>query len=66
MPGAPNRVPTIWFIQDAVDAEKLRDRLDRLAALGVDEVVVAFDTVEADEILPALDAYEKVIAANAG
>jgi probable F420-dependent oxidoreductase len=58
--------PIIWFIQDAIDAERLRARLDRLAALGVDEVVVAFDTVEADEILPALDAYEKVIAANAG
>ena len=58
--------PIIWFIQVAVDAERLRSRLERLAELGVDEVVVAFDTVEVDEILPALDAYEKVIAANAG
>ena len=58
--------PIIWFIQDAVDADKLRARLERLAALDVDEVVVAFDTVEADEILRALDSYEKVIAANVG
>ena len=41
-------------------------RLERLAALDVEEVVIAFDTVERDEILPVLDRYEKVIAANAG
>ncbi len=58
--------PIIWFIQDAVDGEKLRTRLERLTALGVDEVVVAFDTAEKDEILPLLDRYAQVIAANAG
>ena len=57
--------PTVWVIQDVVDAEKLGARIERLAALDVEEVVVAFDTVERDEILPVLDRYEKVIAANA-
>lgn len=57
--------PIVWFIQDAVDAEKLRPRFERLAELGVDEVVVAFDAIGADEVLRALDSYEKVIADNA-
>ena len=38
--------PIIWFVQDVVDDEKLRARLERLTSLGVAEVVVAFDTVE--------------------
>jgi probable F420-dependent oxidoreductase len=63
--GRSDSGPIIWFVQDAVDDERFRARLERLAALGVAEVVVAFDTVDKDEILPALDAYEKVIAANA-
>jgi len=58
--------PIIWFIEDAVDGEKLGTRLERLTALEVDEVVVAFDSVEKDEILPLLDRYAQVIAANAG
>jgi probable F420-dependent oxidoreductase len=58
--------PTVWVIQDVVDAENLGRRLERLAALDVEEVVVAFDTVDRDEILPVLDRYEKVIAENAG
>ena len=58
--------PIVWVIQDVVDAEKLGARLERLAALAVDEIVVAFETIETDEILPVLDRYEKVIAANAG
>ena len=66
-PDASTAGPTVWVIQDVVDDdEKLRARLERLAALDVDEIVVAFDTVERDEILPVLDRYEKVIAANAG
>ena len=59
--------PIVWFVEDVVhEDDKVRTRLDRLAHLGVAEVVVAFDTVEKDEILPVLDRYEKVIAANAG
>ena len=46
--------------------DNVGDRLDRLAALDVDEVVIAFDTIDRNEILPVLDRYEKVIAANAG
>jgi probable F420-dependent oxidoreductase len=63
--GRPASGPKVWVTQDVVDDEKFRTRLERLAALAVDEVVVAFDTVEKDEILPVLDRYEKVIAANA-
>ena len=59
--------PIIWFVEDVVvDDDKLRTRLERLASLAVDEIVVAFDTTDKDEILPVLDRYEKVIAANAG
>ena len=64
--GRPAAGPTVWVIQDAADADKVGDRLERLAALDVEEVVVAFDTVDRNEILPVLDRYEKVIAANAG
>ncbi|MGZ4242522.1 MAG: LLM class F420-dependent oxidoreductase [Actinomycetota bacterium] len=64
--GRPVSGPTVWVIQDVVDDAKLCARLERLAALGVSEVVIAFDTVERDEILAVLDRYEKVIAVNAG
>jgi probable F420-dependent oxidoreductase len=56
--------PIVWVVQDVVDDEKLQARLERLSSLGVAEVVVAFDTVEKDEILPVLDRYEKVISSN--
>ena len=58
--------PTVWVTQDVVDDAKLGARLERLAALAVDQIVVAFDTVARDEILPVLDRYEKVISALAG
>jgi probable F420-dependent oxidoreductase len=64
--GRPASGPTIWVIQEVVEDETFGARLDRLADLGVDQVVVAFDTVERDEILPVLDRYEKVLTANAG
>jgi probable F420-dependent oxidoreductase len=57
--------PIIWAIQGIVGDEALRADLERLGSLGVAEVVVAFDTTETDEILPVLDRYAKVIAANA-
>ena len=57
--------PIIWAIQGIVDDEKLRVSLEQLNALGVAEVVVGFDAIEKDEILPVLDRYAKVIAANA-
>jgi probable F420-dependent oxidoreductase len=58
--------PIIWAIQGIVDDEDLRRRLERFHALGVAEVVISFDTILKDEILPVLDRYAKVIAANAG
>ena len=64
--GRPASGPIIWVIQDVVDGNKLGARLERLAALGVDEVVIAFDTDDRDQILPVLDRYEKVIGATAG
>ncbi len=64
--GRPESGPTVWVVQDVVDADRLGPRLERLAALDVEEVVVAFDTVDRDEILPVLDRYENVLAANSG
>jgi probable F420-dependent oxidoreductase len=64
--GRPESGPIIWAIQDVVDDDRLQARLERLDSLGVAEVVIAFDTVEKDEVLPVLDRYAKVIAANAG
>ena len=58
--------PVIWAIQGIVDDEALRIALERLGALGVAEVVVAFDTIERDEVLPVLDRYATVIAAHVG
>jgi len=58
--------PIIWAIQGIVDDETLRADLQRLHDLGVAEVVIAFDAIEKNEILPVLDRYAKVIAANAG
>ncbi len=63
--GRPEAGPVVWFVQDVVDDERFRSRLERLALLGVAEVVVAFDTTDKDQILPVLDRYEKVIAAFA-
>ena len=63
--GRPAAGPTIWVVQDAVDGDKVGGRLERLAALDVEEVVFAFDTVDPTEILPLLDRYEKVIAEHA-
>ena len=57
--------PIVWAIQGIVDDEELRVSLERLNSVGVAEVVVSFDTIEKDEILPVLDRYGKVIAANA-
>lgn len=64
--GRPTSGPIIWVIQGIVDDEDLRHRLERCHSMGVAEVLVAFDTVERDEILPVLDRYSRVIAANAG
>ncbi|WP_007508159.1 TIGR03619 family F420-dependent LLM class oxidoreductase [Pseudofrankia saprophytica] len=64
--GRPASGPVIWVVQDPVDDDRFQARLERLASLGVAEVVVAFDTVDKDEILPVLDRYAKLIAANAG
>jgi probable F420-dependent oxidoreductase len=58
--------PIVWAIQGILDDQELRVSLERLHALGVAEVVVSFDTIEKDEILPVLDRYAPVIAANAG
>jgi probable F420-dependent oxidoreductase len=55
--------PVVWVIQGIVGDERLRADLDRLHQLGVEEVVVAFDTTERDEVLPVLDRYAKVLAA---
>ncbi|MGZ4716256.1 MAG: LLM class flavin-dependent oxidoreductase, partial [Acidimicrobiales bacterium] len=57
--------PIIWAIQGIVDDDDLRVGLERLGALGVAEVVIAFDATDKDEILPVLDRYANVIAVNA-
>ena len=64
--GRSDAGPIVWVVDEVVDDEKFRARLERFASLGVAEVVVAFDTIEKDEILPVLDRYEKVIASDVG
>ena len=61
--GRPGSGPVIWAIQEITDDDAFHADLDRLAGLGVAEVLISFNTVEADEILPVLDRYAKVIAA---
>jgi probable F420-dependent oxidoreductase len=60
--GRPEAGPVIWAIQGIVDDDALRGDLERLAGLGVEEVLISFDTTDKDEILPVLDRYAKVIA----
>jgi hypothetical protein len=62
--GRPEHGPVIWAIQGIVDDDALRADLDRLAELGVAEVLISFDAIDADEILPVLDRYAKVIASR--
>ncbi len=66
-PVAPTSGPIIWFIQDAVDAEKLRTTGSNASPRSVSTRWSSRSTPSnANEILPVLDRYEKVIAANAG
>jgi hypothetical protein len=62
--GRPEPGPVIWAIQGIVDDDALRADLDRLAELGVAEVLISFDAIDEDEILPVLDRYAKVIASR--
>ncbi len=64
--GRPESGPVIWVVQEPVDDDRFRTRLDRLAALDVSEVVIAFDAVDRDEILPVLDRYAKLLTAHVG
>ncbi|HEX9041945.1 MAG TPA: LLM class F420-dependent oxidoreductase [Trebonia sp.] len=61
--GRPESGPVVWAIQEITDDDAFRADLDRLAGLGVAEVLISFNTVDRDEILPVLDRYAKVIAA---
>lgn len=54
--------PIVWAIQEIADDSAFRADLARLAALGVAEVLISFNTIDKDEILPVLDRYAKVIA----
>lgn len=54
--------PVIWAIQEITSDDAFRADLERLAGLGVAEILVSFDTIERDEILPVLDRYAKVLA----
>jgi len=55
--------PIVWAIQEITDDDAFRANLERLAGLGVAEVLISFNTVDEDAILPVLDRYAKVIAA---
>jgi probable F420-dependent oxidoreductase len=57
--------PTIWVVQDPMDDDRFQMRFERLASLGVAEVVIAFDSVDRNEILPVLDRYAKLFALQA-
>ena len=54
----------MWAIQEITDDDGFRADLERLADLGVAEVLISFNAIDKDEILPVLDRYAKVIAAS--
>jgi probable F420-dependent oxidoreductase len=62
--GRPASGPVVWAIQEITDDDSFPANLDRLASLDVAEVLISFDTADREEILPVLDRYAKVIAAN--
>ena len=62
--GRPASGPVVWAIQEITNDDAFRADLERLAGLGVAEVLVSFNTTDKDEILPVLDRYAKVIAAS--
>jgi alkanesulfonate monooxygenase SsuD/methylene tetrahydromethanopterin reductase-like flavin-dependent oxidoreductase (luciferase family) len=64
--GRPGSGPVIWAIQEITDDDAFHADLERLAGLGVAEVLISFNTVDKDEILPVLDRYAKVIAVPSG
>ena len=55
--------PIVWAIQEITGDDAFHADLERLAGFGVAEVLISFNTVDKDEILPVLDRYAKVIAA---
>jgi probable F420-dependent oxidoreductase len=61
--GRPKSGPVIWAIQEITGDDAFRADLERLEKLGVAEVLISFNTIDRDEILPVLDRYAKVIAA---
>jgi probable F420-dependent oxidoreductase len=56
--------PVIWAVQEIVDDERLRAQIDSLQALGIEEVLVSFETSDREEILPVLDRYANVVATS--
>ena len=60
--GRPEDGPIVWAIQEITDDDAFHADLERLAGLGVAEVLISFNTVDKDEILPVLDRYAKVVA----
>jgi len=62
--GRPASGPIVWAIQEITDDDGFRADLERLADLGVAEVLISFNAIDKDEILPVLDRYAKVIAAS--
>ncbi len=53
--------PVVWVIQEITDGDSFPADLERLAELGVAEVLISFNTTDKDEILPVLDRYAKAI-----
>ena len=53
-------------MQEVVDDDRLRLQLDRFQELSVAQVVLDIPTTSREEILPLLDRYAKVIAAEWG
>jgi probable F420-dependent oxidoreductase len=62
--GRPESGPTVWPMQEVVDDDRLSSQLDRFRELSVDQVVLDIPTGTRDEILPLLDRYTKVLAAQ--
>ena len=63
--GRSARGPTIWVLQEfEVDDDTARRKLDALFAAEVDEVLISFHSTDPEEVLPVLDRYAPMIAAN--
>jgi alkanesulfonate monooxygenase SsuD/methylene tetrahydromethanopterin reductase-like flavin-dependent oxidoreductase (luciferase family) len=59
--GRSDPAPIVWAIQAITDSETAKRNFEALRDIGVEQVLLSFDSTEFDEVLPVLDRYSTFI-----